>query len=208
MRLFLASEVKNPPTFKKLTEYIGKFKGKKIAYIPTAANGQGWESWKTGGSWELSQSLSADISLILLEDYWNKDVASQLEGKDVIWFAGGQPGYLLYWIRRTQIDKHIKRILDSGTLYVGSSAGSMIAGKSDEVTEWYEGENEHGANAIPTLNLVDFDIYPHFRDEQLEYIKKHYKGNKLYLLKDGEEIIVEDEKIMVIGEERIVLGKK
>jgi hypothetical protein len=35
-------------------------------------------------------------------------------------------------------------------------------------------------------------------------IKKHYKGNRLYLLKNGEEILVEDEKIKVLGEERVV----
>lgn len=208
MKLFLSSEVKNPLTTKKLDEHVGGLKGKKIAYIPTAANGEVWESWKTGGSWELAQSLNADITLVLLEDCWNKDIIPQLEGKDIIWFAGGQPGYLMYWIRRAQVDKHLKRILDAGALYVGSSAGSMIAGKTNEVTEWYEGENEYGANVIPTLNLVDFDIYPHYKEEQLEHIKNHYKGKKLYLLKDGEEIIVENEKVIIVGKERIIVGEK
>lgn len=193
MRLFLASEVKNPQTTKKLEEYIGGFKGKKIAYIPTAGNGEGWGSWKSGESWKLAQTLDAEITLLQLEDYWNKDVISQLEGKDIVWFAGGQSGYLMYWIRRTQVDKHIKRILNNGTLYLGSSAGSMITGKT-------------GAGIIPQLELVDFDIYPHFKDEYLGEIKSHYKGKKLYLLKDGEEIIVEDKKVIVIGEERIVTG--
>jgi hypothetical protein len=40
----------------------------------------------------------------------------------------------------------------------------------------------------------------------LEEIKKNYKGNALYLLKNGEEIIVEDDKVTVIGEERIIKG--
>lgn len=37
-----------------------------------------------------------------------------------------------------------------------------------------------------------------------EKIKENYKGDKLYLLKNGEEIIVEDDKITVVGEERII----
>lgn len=185
---------------------MGGFKRKKIAYIPTAGNGEGWGSWKSGGSWKLVQKLDAEITLLQLENYWDKDVINKLEGKDVIWFAGGQAGYLMYWIRRTQIDKHIKRILNNGTLFLGSSAGSMITGKTLDVTGWYIKENEYGANVIPGLGLVDFDIYPHYQESFLNEIKSHYKGNKLYLLKNGEEIIVEDQKITVIGEERIVTG--
>ncbi len=183
---------------------MGGFKGKKIAYIPTAANGEGWGSWRTGGSWKLAQTLDAEITLLQLEDYWDKDVINKLKEKDIVWFAGGRSGYLMYWIRRTQIDKHIKRILDNGTLYLGSSAGSMIVGKTLDVTGWYIKENEYGANVIPGLGLVDFEIYPHYKEEYLAEIKNHYKGKKLYLLKDGEEIVVEDHKITVIGEERII----
>ena len=208
MKLFLAAEVKHPLTIKKLEEYVGGFKGKKIAYVPTSANGEGWGSWKAGGSWELAQTLGAEVTLLQLEDYWNKDVIGELEGKDIIWFAGGQPGYLMYWVRRTQIDKNIKRILDKGTVYVGSSAGSMITGKTLDVTEWYIKENEYGAEVIPGLGLVDFDIYPHYKEEYLDEIKKHFKGKKLYLLKNGEEVIVEDAKVEVIGEERTVTGRK
>lgn len=208
MKLFLASEVKHPLTIKKLEKYIGGFKGKKIAYIPTAANGEGWGCWKEGGSWKLAQTLDAEVTLLQLEDYFNKDVIGELEGKDIIWFTGGQPGYLMYWVRRTQIDKHIKRILADGALYLGSSAGSMIASKDLKITQWYIGENEYGASVIPGLGLVDFDIYPHYQADLLGQIKRHYKGKRLYLLKDGEEIIVEGKKITVVGKERVVAERK
>ena len=95
-------------------------------------------------------------------------------------------------------------MLEKGALYVGSSAGSMVTGKSLEISEWYPADQESGAHFIPRLGLVDFDIYPHYEDSQLEEIKRLYKGKKLYLLKNGEEIIVEDDKITVIGEERII----
>ncbi|MCL4415712.1 MAG: Type 1 glutamine amidotransferase-like domain-containing protein [Actinobacteria bacterium] len=210
MKLFLASEAKNPISFKKLEEFVGGFQGKKIAYIPTAANGEKWGSWKDGGSWGLINTLNAKVKLIQLEDYFppdeqnTKEILKDLEGKDVVWFAGGQPGYLMYWIRRAQLDKNLKSILDKGAIYVGSSAGSMVTAKTLDVTEWYIGENEYGASAIPGLGLVDFDIYPHYREDILDEIKKHFKGDKLYLLKDGEAIMVEDQKVTVFGEEKIV----
>lgn len=205
MRLFLASEAKNPLSARKLEQYVGGFDGKSIAYIPTAANGEhGWESWRNGGSWEFIRSLPAKVNLIQLEEYRNDTVLKDIEGKDILWFAGGVPGYLMYWIKRCSIDKHIKDILNDGTLFVGSSAGAMIAGKSLDVASWGFTDNEEGSEKIDPLKLVDFDIFPHYQEEFLPKIKEHYNGEKLYLLKNGEEIIVEDGKIMVMGEERII----
>lgn len=74
----------------------------------------------------------------------------------------------------------------------------------NEATMWYLGEGEPGASVIPGLGLVDFEIYPHYEESMYTEIKKHYKGNKLYLLKNGEEIVVEGGKVEIWGEERIL----
>lgn len=204
----MASRIKDPKSIKVLEDYIGGFKGKKIALIPTAANGEdGWESWKTkpDGTWQYVHSLDAVVTDIVLEDYRNDSVIKELENKDIIWFMGGMAGYLMYWIRRCGIDLHIRRLLESGTLYVGSSAGAMVAGKSLQISGWGFADGERGSETIMAMNLVDFDIFPHYEDEFLSQIKDKYKNGKIYLLKDGEEIIVEDSKINLIGEERVVI---
>ena len=110
MKLFLASRFNNPLTIKKLDDFLGGIKGKKIAYIPTAANGEeGWEYWKTkeGGSWQLVNTLGAEVKAVVLEEFGNESVVNELKGQDVIFFAGGMPGYLMYWIKRCGIDKGI-----------------------------------------------------------------------------------------------------
>ncbi len=204
MRLFLASEAKNPKTIKKLEEYLHGFKGKTMAYIPTASNGEKFRDWrKTSESWKLVRKLGFKATPVQLEDYGNPSVVKELENKNIIWFAGGYCGYLMYWIRRCGLDKALPKLLEK-SLYVGSSAGSMITGTTLELAENSSWDNEPGASTIPTLNLVDFDISPHFEEWQLPEIKKIYHGKKLYLLKNGEEIIVEDKKVTVVGEERIL----
>ncbi len=205
MKLFLASEAKNPFSIKKLEEYVGGFKGKRMLYIPTAANATGWGSWREGGSWNLVQTLGLSLTLLQLEDYWQSDHKDLFKEKDIVWFAGGQCGYLMYWVRRTRVDIYLREMVDKGTIYVGSSAGSMITAQTLDIVEWYIGEQERGASAIPGLGLVDFDIYPHYEDHLYEEIKKQYKGNKLFLLKNGEEVIVENNTVKVIGEERIII---
>ena len=113
----------------------------------------------------------------------------------------------MYWIKRCGIDKNIKNILDCGTIYVGSSAGAMVAGQSIEIAEYTFVDDEIGAKDIEPMKLVNFDIFPHYEERHLEEIKKMYKGKKLYLLKNGEEIIVKDGNVQVIGEERVIWGK-
>lgn len=203
MRLFLASEGSNPQTLKKLEEYIEGFDGKSVVYIPTARNGGApYNTWQDSDTWKFLNSTNMDVNSVQLEDY-KENLDPKLFVKDLIWFAGGAASYLMYWILRTGMDKMIPEILEK-SVYVGSSAGSMITGPNLDVCEWYIGETERGAKFIPALNLVDFDIYPHYEDTLYEKIKENYKGRKLYLLKNGEEIIVEDGKITVIGEERVI----
>lgn len=205
MKLFLASEAKHPDTIQKLRTYIGgSFQNKKIAYIPTAGNGEFYGGWKGGGSINTVQSLGADLNIIELEDCAFRDVIAEIRGADILWIAGGMSGYLAYWMRRTELDKALPDILKDGTLYVGSSAGSMVCSTTQRVGEWYLGEPEPGAGVIPGLGLIDFEIYPHYEDDLLSEIKMHWKAGELYLLKNGEVITVEDGKVDVLGETRII----
>lgn len=204
MKLFLASEGSNPQTTKKLEEYVGGFNGKSVVYIPTARNGNGtFNTWKDSETWEFLNASGMEVKALELEDYGEKLDKNLFGSSNIIWFSGGMASYLMYWILRSSFDLMLPELLKE-SIYVGSSAGSMVTGPNLDVCEWYLGEAERGAKYLPALNLVDFDIYPHYEDALHDQIKKLYKGKKLYLLKDGEEIIVEDDKVTVIGEERII----
>lgn len=203
--MFLASYVREPNTWHKLENFVGGLKDKKIAYIPTASNGEGgWESWKSSNTWEQINNSGAVVTPVVLEEYRNASVLKILDDNEILWFVGGMAGYLMYWIKRCGIDKYLLDKNNSNKVYVGSSAGSMVAGRSLEIAEFDFGDKEYGASEIRPMNLVDFDIYPHYEDSLYEKIKAQYIGNKLYLLKNGEEIIVDGDKIIVQGEERII----
>lgn len=205
MKLFLASEAKEQSSMKKLEEFVGGFKGKNIAYIPTAANGEEpYGTWKTGTTWNVFNSTGANVELMELEDYTNMHFPEMLLNKDILFVAGGMCGYLMYWMRRTKLDKCLPDLLDKGLIYVGSSAGSMVAAPTLHTAEIYLNEPEIGAEVIPGLGLVDFDFYPHFNDEMYEPLKRAYKGEKMYVVKNGDAITIVDGKITVLGEEKII----
>ena len=206
MKLFLASEAKNPTTLAALTNIIGgNWSGKKVTYIPTAANGeQPHRDWRESETWQLIQSLGANLTILELEKTMSTELPHLLADTEVIWFAGGMPGYLLYWIRRVKLDIFLPQLLSKGCLYVGSSAGSMIASRTQSVSEWYIGEEEPGANLLPGLGLVDFEIYPHYQPVLLPEIKQHWHKGTLYLIKDGEAIIWDDNQLHFVGSPQVL----
>jgi dipeptidase E len=203
MRLFLASEGSDPRTTSKLDEYVGGLENKKILYIPTAKNGNREGRWDESKTWQFLNKCGSIPKAYQLEDYHSKLDIEPVEQADIIWITGGAAGYLMYWAIRTGFDVLLRSVLND-KIYVGSSAGSMITSKNLNICEWYIGEVEKGASNIPGLGLVDFDFYPHYDDSLFGEIKGKYKGNKLYLVKNGEELIVEDNNIKVIGEERFI----
>ena len=189
----------------KLRNFVGSFKGKNLMYIPTAGNGENdFEAWKKGDTYKLVKTLGAKLTVLQLEDYKFQDVRPKFKNVDIIWMGGGMPGYLLYWMRRFQLDK-LFQTFGNDKIYVGSSAGSMVVSKTQYLSEIYPGEEDYGASVIPGLGLVNFEIWPHFKDSQMKFAKKNWKFNiPLYLLKDGEAITVVDGKVKVLGEERII----
>lgn len=205
MKLLLTSEAKHPDTLAHMKNFVGGFEGKRILYIPTAANGMVYGQWKTGGSINVVQTLGAQVDVVELENSVYEDVISPLKKADIVWIAGGMVGYLLYWMRRTHFDKALLEVLDKGISYVGSSAGSMILGKNMEIVEWPMVDAEYGAGIIPGLGLLDFEIYPHFEEELKPEIEKNWNSGKLYLLKNGEAVTVVDDKVTVLGEERVII---
>lgn len=206
MKLFLASEGSDPKSTQVLEEYVGGFKGKSVVYIPTAKNGNGEGRWEESSTWKFLQSSGLNSECLQLEDYRSGLDLSPFKDKDLVWITGGACGYLMYWIYRTGFDQLLPEILKK-SIYVGSSAGAMVTGSSLNVCDWYIGETERGASYMPALKLVDFDIYPHYSDDLYSKINEKYDGKKMYLLKNGEEVIVEDDKVRVVGEERIIFNK-
>lgn len=189
----------------KLDKFVGGLKGKHIAYIPTAANGEEpYGTWKNGTTWNEFSACGAIVQVFELENYKEMHFPDSLRNFDILFVAGGMPGYLMYWMRRTYLDVHLKKMLDDGLIYVGSSAGSMVTAPTLHSAEVYLDEVEPGVGIFPGLGLVDFDFYPHYKEGTLDQIKKNYKGSKMYLVKNGEAITVENSKVTILGDERLI----
>lgn len=208
MKLFLCSETIDEDLKPKFEEFIGKScQGLRTAFIPTAANVYEDKTWVDERIEHLKNDLNLELDVIDISEVKGDELMQRLKSAELIWMNGGWAGYLVQQIRKSGLDKHLKELLESGIIYVGSSAGSVVMAQNLESAEWFLGDPEPGASQIPGLGYLDFQIYPHYRDELLDQIKQHKPdGETYYLLKDGQAIGYEDGEINLFGEGIVVLN--
>lgn len=98
----------------------------KVLFIPTAANNNEARLYAGGCFAEL---LCAGIlpNNIRVYDIDGTLTAEQAMEFDAVYVTGGDTGYLLERVKTTGFDKIIKKMVYAGKVYVGVSAGSMIA---------------------------------------------------------------------------------
>jgi peptidase E len=174
MKFFLASRANTPKTLEKLKTFLAPNKSiedSKIIYIPTAANAEGgFGSWKDSDTLAMLKSRCRGLKIVELESCRREDILSEFDSADIIWMAGGYSGYLLYWIRLSQLDNKLPSLLKKGAVYIGSSAGAMACSKTQYSAELFD-DAEYGASLMPGLGYLNFEIRPHYTDDMLENIK-------------------------------------
>lgn len=132
------------------------------------------------------------------------------KNKNVIHIEGGNTYYLLKIIRETGFDRILKDLLDEGKVYIGTSAGSYIMCPTIEVTNWnMSGKDRFGVTDFTALNYVPFVLKVHYKDDQEDIIREKIKTLKypIRILRDGQGILVEDNKYIFVGDGEEVIIK-
>ena len=112
---------------------------------------------------------------------------------DVIYVCGGNTFVYSDRIRKTGLDKFIIEAVKSNrSVYVGVSAGSIIAGPDISIASWgSEGDsNDIDLKDLSGLGLTNIVVSPHYRDElsaELEEFKNAY-GYQVYELSDDQAL--------------------
>jgi dipeptidase E len=133
------------------------------------------------------------------------EIINFFENKNVIHVEGGNTFYLLKAIREVGFDRILKNMIDEGKIYIGTSAGSYVMCPSIEVSDWNdETVDRFGVTDFTALNYVPFVMKVHYKDtpEARKDIEEKVKKLRypLRILRDGEGILVEDDKYTFFGE--------
>jgi Peptidase E len=98
----------------------------KALFIPTAANSQSGIEFLPKCMNDLIKAGILSEYICVFDLHRNMDVDELLK-YDVVYFTGGSSEYLLERINDTGFNKSLKQYIDKGGVYVGVSAGSIVA---------------------------------------------------------------------------------
>jgi len=205
-KLFLAS------LFKDVVQIFERFvdeglAGKTVTFIPTAALPD-----KLDFHIKYSKQLLSDMGLIVDEleistaDY--VDIVSKLQTNDYIYVAGGNTFFLLQEMKRTGAGTVIKEQVDAGKMFIGESAGAIIAAPDIEYAK--DTDNPLAAprlDSYESLNMIEFYPVPHYKDhslgERVELVISKYKELlPLFPFSNSQAILVSgDQKQIVTNKE-------
>ena len=158
MRLLLCSDFKNIG-YKYLDRFLDLDKKNNCLFIGYASDDFGDVNAEPSSSMLRLESLNCNV-IELNENYNFSDKI------DLIFVRGGNTTKLIHLLKKfNQFDK-IKNLAENGVLYIGESAGSVLAGSDTEWTlrtEPYEFDlkKEYGENALKGYGFVDKLIFVH-----------------------------------------------
>lgn len=178
----------------------------KLAHIITAAKPEK-DKWYVEKDTKLMSEAGFDVSEIDIEGKTQSQLGKILKDFDVVYVQGGNTFYLLNIVRKTGFAKAIKELIDRGVLYVGVSAGSIIAGPTIETAGWKMVEPDRNfvkLEDLTAMNLVPFNIFVHYVPRHKAFVKKESAKSKypLKIITDNQAILVEGNKYRLIGKGR------
>ena len=166
-----------------------KLRDMKVLYITTASDGEPDDD-KSWMDTEFNTILDLGILQANITEYKIGMDNINLDNFDIIYMMGGNTFYLLDVIRKTNFDEKIRNFINSGKIYIGSSAGSEILGNSISVALGFD-ENNVNMIDFTGLKIVNGLIVPHCNRKK-EFIDnlENTTTEELYLLYDGDGMII------------------
>jgi peptidase E len=177
-----------------------------VAFISTAAKPQNDITYLKNDWIIMSEEMGFNVEEVDIEGKTESQVMELIRLKDIIFVEGGNTFYLLKAMRACNFERIIRKLLKQGKVYIGASAGSIVAGKTIKTAGWKDADkNIVGLKNLKGLNLVPFDIFVHYLPEHAEIIKQEIKSprkraKKLKILADGQAILVQGKETVLIGQ--------
>ena len=173
-------------------------KSASVAFIPTAGDPYPERPWIDADRNALVD-LGYSVTDIDLKGVTAESLEKELSSHDIIFVAGGNTTYLVQHSHISGFADVIRAFLKQGKLYIGSSAGSILAGPTVEpfvIEDLAELPKDFVLTKPTCLHLVDYVALPHDQVEQFsavhDKIVKQYGGLFTFARLTDKEYRMED----------------
>jgi cyanophycinase len=180
----------------------------RVVCLPTAAGQEGEKSisrWSTMGMGHFTRH-GADVQAVPVIDAESANDlnhASAVADADIIYFSGGDPGYLYRTMKDSLVWEAAQKAWARGAVYAGCSAGAMILGR--EMPDF----RAMGIRSTAAFGILPIaSVMPHFN--AIPLFGKPIVATLRRRLTAGEIMIGIDEDTAIVGklnEEWTVMGK-
>ncbi|MBC2603503.1 peptidase E [Puniceicoccus vermicola] len=200
-KIFLSSSFADvTDLFLKFTEE--KQEGKRVTFIPTASLVEDVTFYVEAGKAAL-EKMSLTVDELEISTATIQEIESKLQNNDYIYITGGNTFFLLQELRRTGAGRIITEQINSGKIYIGESAGSIVLSPNIEyIKDMDDFTAAPKIESFSSLGAVEFYPVPHHTNfpfkEAAERIISTY-GGKLDLcpIRNNQAIIVNGDKFEV-----------
>lgn len=191
-------------------------------YIPTATYREGApRSYVDSQVAKLRRDFGAQIHVVDVEYIRGASLRRLITDlkPTVIYAEGGNTYNLRHHLRASGADQLIQELLDAGALYVGVSAGSIVAGRTVQTAFWKDWDDRTAQGTLSVdwedseqargLNILGGrSVFPHangsFADAawQDEQARKHgHDDHEVIRLADGDALVLEGSRAEVYRED-------
>ena len=148
-----------------------------------------------------------EIKKIDLDLNYNENERNSIFDYDVLHLSSGNTFDYLWQLKKMKYIEIIKGFSKLNKLIVGHSAGSLLPSPTIG-TAIYGDENEIDLKDLNSLDLIDFEFFPHWNEWSyfLDKLKEYSRMNQIniFLVEDGEGMIIDDDRKYIIGNIRMI----
>lgn len=220
MKIILASQgFTTDEMEKEVSNIVGKSaKEINIAIINEAVvgiSGEKSKRWLINELANIEKHIGGKIDFVNFRAYSKKEIKDRLLNSDLIYLVGGKQFEYSKLFNETDTIEIINDIA-SQKVIMGTSAGSIVLGTQIQSPEFWNNRYNIEISNIkyPELNLVPFNIIPHYlKDDHKQWTKKFLEENlksnpfPVYAIQDTQAVAYIDGEIKYIGGEPDIFGK-
>jgi len=180
---------------------LGKEPSKSRIFMVTSARTREEEYYIQESKQELIDLGFKDIFVFNLD---RKILLDEVKNYDAIYVCGGNTFYIMKRFRETGLDKIVIELVNQGKIYIGVSAGSVMAGPDIEIASWGEDGDKNDVNLkdLTGFNFTNITVFPHFEEKNKQEVEEFKKkvNYPVIELTDNQAVFVKLGSYEIIGE--------
>ena len=197
-KLFLSSSFKDVVSV--FARFAGDTQGKRVTFIPTASLVEKVIFYVKSGRKALEE-LGMLVDELDVSTAAPEEIAGKLAANDYIYVSGGNTFFLLQELKRSGADKMIAEQVRAGKLYIGESAGAMVASPDIAYASVMDSVKKAPLlGGFDSLHLTDFYTVPHhgnapFKKAVEKIIEQYGASLALRPISNKEAVLVDGDTV-------------